>query len=257
MYKTVEEKIQSAAFPRLKSERQFGANVLPLLQSLIPVRMMADGVVPEARVWNVGTTSRIIGYCGKASDVQLPGGIHTGAKIKQLIEDITSYPVRDETNKFVIFSEFREVQAAIRTALERAGHRTLTLEGSMSAVKRGKIIQQFAEDVEVSAMVFSMRLGACGLTLTMANVVVLFEVGVDHALELQAVNRIHRIGQTRPVETLTYVTEDTVDERMMTVRHRRGLPRYFGDLEKIKKEKGGTSFTKLDEMRILFDWSPC
>ncbi|KAI0563117.1 P-loop containing nucleoside triphosphate hydrolase [Gracilaria domingensis] len=126
----------------------------------------------------------------------------------------------------------------------------------MSAVKRGKIIRQFSEGVEVSAMVFSMRLGACGLTLTMANVVVLLEVGVDHALELQAVNRIHRIGQTRRVETLTYFTEDTVDERVMTVRHRWGLPRYFGDLDKIKREKGDTGCTKLDEMRTIYDWSP-
>eukprot|EP00178_Gracilaria_changii_P002072 TRINITY_DN13092_c0_g1_i1.p1 TRINITY_DN13092_c0_g1~~TRINITY_DN13092_c0_g1_i1.p1 ORF type:complete len:1313 (+),score=203.21 TRINITY_DN13092_c0_g1_i1:114-3941(+) len=255
-YKTVEEKMQSFAFPGLKDDRQFRGQVLALLQMLMPVRMIADGIVPEPRVFEQGSTRRVFGYHAKAASEQLPGGIQNAAKIKQLIQDVTTYRTSDECNKFVIFSEFRDVQVAIKVALERAGHRTLTLEGSMSAVKRGKIIRQFAEDIEVVAMVFSMRLGACGLTLTMANVVVLFEVGVDYALEMQAVNRIHRIGQTRSVETLTYVTEGTVDERIMTVRRKRGLPRYFGDGEKIKKETAGKSFSKLEEMRILYDWSP-
>ena len=60
------------------------------------------------------------------------------------------------------------------------------------------------------------------MTLTSANHVMLLEPGLNRATEDQAVGRVHRLGQTRPVHTHTYITSGTVDERMVDLRRRKG-----------------------------------
>lgn len=259
-YNNIERDVQRATSRKLDKAKLGRGDVLPLMQGLLPLRMMADGIMPDADdKAKYRDPNRIsTGFRAQAASKQLPGGLQNKAKIRQLINDVSKYRSENLSNKFVIFSEFRDVQVAIQEELEAAGHVTFTLDGAMTAVKRGKVIRQFSEDMDAAAMIFSMRLGACGLTLTMANFVVLFDVGLDNALELQAVNRTHRIGQTRAVRTLTYVTEGTVDERIMDVRRKRGLPRYFGDTESTENNGNGEEkLSKMEELRCLYNWSPC
>lgn len=94
--------------------------------------------------------------------------------------------------------------------------------------KRGLELRKVAEASGAAVVLLSMRTVAFGVMLTMANVVVFFELGLNIALERQAVNREHRIGQTRLVEKPTYVTKGTVDERILMHERRWGRPGLSG-----------------------------
>ena len=120
----------------------------------------------------------------------------------------------------------------------------------MTAGRRGRIVRQLAEDVDTSVLVLSLAAGACGLTLTLAKVVVLFEVGLKMSAELQAINRIHRTRQTRPVETLTYIAKGPIDVRIVEIRKRRGQPRVMG--EEASGDSEGLS--TLEVYRIVFGY---
>jgi hypothetical protein len=75
-------------------------------------------------------------------------------------------------------------------------------------------VKLFAEDPAVKVFLLSLKAGAAGLTLTAANRVVLLEPALDPAVEQQAVARVHRIGQTRPVTITRLIVEDTVEEKV-------------------------------------------
>lgn len=241
VYEKVERHVTGRAFHILRQRKLALHSAAKLMCMMIPLRTIADGVQPVNR-----------GSGSDDGDIPLlPVMTGTGAKIKQLQRDVENERRQDPTAKFVVFTEFSNVKGAIQRTLKAAGYDVLTLDGSMTAHARGKQIQRFAEDNDAVAMVLSMRLGACGLTLTMANVVVLFEVGLKMATELQAVNRVHRIGQTRPVKTLTYVTEKSVDERMLAIRARQGQPRYVGD---VSPSTSSENLSTLEIYRHLFQY---
>lgn len=233
LYDAMESEAKTKAARYLRSEKSTGSNIIALRAMMIPLRVMADGVQPEKKSpASSGPRKKEENVPFALSKVKVekkPFAALDSSKIRQLVKDVQAYRAADPNSKFVVFTEFRNVKDKIQTTLKNHGLEVLTLEGNMSAGRRGKMIRMFAEDADAAVLVLSMRLGACGLTLTMANVVVLFEAGLDMAIELQAVNRIHRIGQTRQVETLTYVAEGTIDERMTDVRKRRGQPRVVGE----------------------------
>lgn len=80
---------------------------------------------------------------------------------------------------------------------------------------RKKALEQFQNDPPTTVFLLSVRAGAVGLTLTAATHVFLLEPCLNVALELQAVNRVHRIGQTKEVHVKYLVMKDSVEERIM------------------------------------------
>lgn len=246
-YGKLESDVKECASRLLRNQKSFGSHFVQLATMTRPLRIKADGVEPI-------TTQRE----GRKDETEgkkrmVPVAVPTrrrrvGAKVKQLLNDVRRYRDADSTAKFVVFTEFNPVKEEIKRTLQGNGFGVMTIDGGMTAGRRGTMIKNFAEDADAAALVLSMAAGACGLTLTMANVVVLFEVGLKMAMELQAVNRIHRIGQTRPVVTLTYVAKGTIDERIVEVRKRRGHPGVVGEVT----SNNGEEMSTLQVYRKLF-----
>jgi hypothetical protein len=86
-------------------------------------------------------------------------------------------------------------------------------------------IARFRDDPSVQVLLLHAGSAAAGLTLTQADLVVLLEPFLSPGDEAQAANRVHRIGQTRPVRCVTYFVEGTVEERLLAFRTRQ---REFG-----------------------------
>lgn len=108
-----------------------------------------------------------------------------------------------------------------------------TLSSGRDANSRGKIIRKFTESQVPCLLILQTQSAAYGLTLTVANVVVLFEVGLDISAEVQAVGRLLRTGQERKVEIITYVSVcdefSTVEQRVISLREMQGMTGYVGD----------------------------
>ncbi|MGH7102581.1 MAG: DEAD/DEAH box helicase [Acetobacteraceae bacterium] len=117
--------------------------------------------------------------------------------------------------KALVFSQFvAEPFGAQRLAGELTAFRPLLLTGSLSKEARTAVIQEFATDPARRLLIVSLRAGGLGLNLTAASAVFHFDRWWNPALETQAEDRAHRIGQERPVQVFTYLCNDTVEERI-------------------------------------------
>jgi len=94
--------------------------------------------------------------------------------------------------------------------------------GDTDATQRGQILDQFKADPLTSVCLLTKRAAGVGLNLTEANHVVICEPSIDAHEELQAIMRVHRIGQGRPVHVTKLYTKGSVDERVLARRSKRG-----------------------------------
>jgi SNF2 family DNA or RNA helicase len=117
--------------------------------------------------------------------------------------------------KALVFTQFVAVPfgaEAIARALKPLN--PLLLTGRMSAAARDDAMTQFATDPDRHVLVSSLRTGGVGLNLTAASVVFHFDRWWNPAVETQAEDRAHRIGQTRAVQVFAYLTPDSIEQRI-------------------------------------------
>ncbi len=125
------------------------------------------------------------------------GNIEMRSKIDYLLNDLKMLKEKDSKVKTLVFSQFQRTMNTLQTEIARAGLGCVTIEGHMTAFQRQKALDKFSTDDNTTVFLLSTRSGAAGLTLTAANHVYIMEPCLNSALELQAINRVHRIGQVR------------------------------------------------------------
>jgi SNF2 family DNA or RNA helicase len=117
--------------------------------------------------------------------------------------------------KALIFSQFVEEPFGVRRLAREIGDfRPLLLVGGLRPDMRAAIIDEFERDPARPVLLVSLRAGGLGLNLTAASCVFHFDRWWNPALETQAEDRTHRIGQRRPVQVFAYLCSDTVEERI-------------------------------------------
>jgi hypothetical protein len=95
------------------------------------------------------------------------------------------------------------------------------IHGAMTQKARSRALERFIADPTVTVFALSLRSGAVGLTLTAASRCYLLEPCLNEGTELQAVNRIHRLGQTKKVQIVTFVSKNSVEQRLLQLRAER------------------------------------
>ena len=139
----------------------------------------------------------------------------TGASAK--LDDLRRrlHDVAASGEKALVFTQFVAAPfgaEAIARALKPLD--PLLLTGRMSTAARDDAVAQFATDPGKRVLVASLRVGGVGLNLTAASVVFLLDRWWNPAVETQAEDRAHRIGQTRPVQVFGYLTPDSIEQRI-------------------------------------------
>ena len=131
--------------------------------------------------------------------------------------------------KSLVFSQFvEEPFGARRLARELAAFSPLLFVGDVDPVTRARRIADFERDPAHRTMVLSLKVGGVGLNLTAASHVFHFDRWWNPAVEVQAEDRAHRIGQSRPVHVYTYQCSNTIEERIEEIiSQKRTL---FGDV---------------------------
>jgi SNF2 family DNA or RNA helicase len=123
--------------------------------------------------------------------------------------------VADSGEKALIFSQFvEEPFGARRLAREFSDYTPLLFTGDTAPAVRASLVSEFERDPHRMLLILSLRAGGVGLNLTSASYVFHFDRWWNPAVEAQAEDRAHRIGQTRPVHTYAYICEDTIEERI-------------------------------------------
>ncbi len=138
----------------------------------------------------------------------------TSAKLETLIEQLTE--ITAEGHKALVFSQFTQLLALVRRQLDDRGIRYAYLDGRTR--KRQERVRHFQEDPACSAFLISLKAGGHGLNLTAADYVFLLDPWWNPAVEAQAIDRAHRIGQQRPVFAYRLIAQDTVEEKILQLQ---------------------------------------
>ena len=91
----------------------------------------------------------------------------------------------------------------------------------MNRIQRNQHLERFRLNERVNVMLISIRAGGVGLNLTHANRVYIMEPYWNPAVEQQAVDRVHRLGQTLPVTTIRFIANNTIEDRMVECQKRK------------------------------------
>ena len=142
------------------------------------------------------------------------------AKYDMLIELVQT--LIEGKHKVVIFSQYTRMLKIIREDLQQMGIAFSYLDGSSK--NRMSIVKQFNEDENIPVFLVSLKAGGSGLNLTGADTVIHYDMWWNPAVENQATDRVHRIGQTASVSSYKLVTLNTIEEKILELQNRkRGL----------------------------------
>jgi non-specific serine/threonine protein kinase len=166
-------------------------------------------------------------------------------KIEELVREVTE---NAGNHKLLVFSQFTEMLQLIKTEFEKAGISYCYLDGSTALNKRKEEVTRFQEDESIKAFLISLKAGGVGLNLTVADYVYLVDPWWNPAAEQQAIDRAHRIGQTRKVFAYKMICKDSVEEKILQLQERKKM--LADDL--IQEDAGFVKNLSREDVEFLF-----
>jgi superfamily II DNA or RNA helicase len=132
----------------------------------------------------------------------------------ELLEEVI-----DGGHRVLVFSQFVGMLALLKERLAAEKIEFCYLDGSTT--DRGAVVEQFQKNEAIPVFLISLKAGGVGLNLTGADTVIHFDPWWNPAVEDQATDRAHRIGQTKVVTSYKLITRDTVEEKILTLQNRK------------------------------------
>lgn len=153
----------------------------------------------------------------KASEFQ------SSTKIEALVDEVKKMQKRDPTAKGIVFSQFGVMLELVEFRLKRDGISCVVFRGGMSMQARNDALIAFNSDPTLKIILISLKAGGEGLNLQIANHVFLLDPWWNPACELQAIQRAHRIGQTKEVRAVRLICADTIEEKILKLQEKKQL----------------------------------
>ncbi|KAG6404813.1 hypothetical protein SASPL_132389 [Salvia splendens] len=147
----------------------------------------------------------------------------TSTKIEALREEIRFMIERDSTAKAIVFSQFSSFLDLIHYALQESKVNCVNLDGSMSMEGKDTAIKKFTEDPNCRVILMALKAGGVALNLTVASHVFMMDPCWNPAIERQAQDRIHRIGQYKPIRIVKFIIENTIEEKVLKLQEQKEL----------------------------------
>ena len=142
----------------------------------------------------------------------------SSAKFEQLMELLEES--RTSGRRVLIFSQFTQMLAIVRGRLIREGTSYFYLDGQTSSEERVELCDRF-NNGEGNLFLISLKAGGTGLNLTGADTVILYDLWWNPAVEQQAANRAHRMGQENEVHVIRLIAKGTIEEKITQLQHKK------------------------------------
>ncbi|NND32276.1 MAG: DEAD/DEAH box helicase family protein, partial [Saprospiraceae bacterium] len=177
-------------------------------------------------------------------DATLPASKKQSIKIDMLLEQI-----KEElgNHRALIFSQFVSMLTLIRQALEKEKINYSYLDGSTT--NRKAAVDNFLEDPDCKLFLISLKAGNTGLNLVKADYVYIVDPWWNPAVEAQAIDRTHRIGQTKNIFAYKLICKDTIEEKILQLQKKK--KKIATDI--IQTDEKVFKALKKDELMALFD----
>ncbi|MEM6294281.1 MAG: DEAD/DEAH box helicase [Myxococcota bacterium] len=215
--------IRAATQDTIMKQLGEGGNVMAMLEALLRLRQAAchRALIP-----------------GHGTDGQAPS-----SKVALLLETLGTAVA--DGHKALVFSQWTSFLDLLEPHLKAAGHRFNRLDGSTK--DRGAVVDAFQAEGGPDVMLLSLKAGGTGLNLTAADHVFLMDPWWNPAVEDQAADRAHRIGQENPVLVHRLVAKDTVEERILALQDKK---RALAEAA-VGDGGGGASITRDELLELL------
>ncbi|MEM6292587.1 MAG: DEAD/DEAH box helicase [Myxococcota bacterium] len=184
----------------------------------------------------------------RLAPVEPPEPRTTSAKLDELLALLE--PLLASGHRVLVFSQFTSMLDLIAQRLNASGQPHLMLTGKTR--NRQALVDRFQAH-EVPLFLVSLKAGGTGLNLTAADTVILYDPWWNPAVEQQAIDRTHRIGQERPVTVYRLVCEGSVEERILALQaHKRELAQtVHGSTGADRPTRGGFALDEEDVETLL------
>ena len=195
----------------------------------------------QARMIALTAILRLRQICLSASLLN-PGSKGDSPKQECLADQLLE--LRDEGHSALVFSQFTSYLDLVEEGLQHRGLATIRLDGSTPVPRRKELVRSFQESTEPMVFLISLKAGGKGLNLTRATYVYHLDPWWNPAVENQASDRAHRIGQTAQVTVNRLLMRHTIEEKMMALKERK--LRLYRALLDDAADAAGVSLSKED-----------
>ncbi|KAG7143688.1 DNA repair protein RAD5 like [Verticillium longisporum] len=182
--------------------------------------------------------------------LQRVGKNSSSAKVVALISALRELRREHPRMKSVVFSQFTSFLTLIEPALTKSNIKFLRLDGTMAQKARAAVLNEFQEANQFTILLLSLRAGGVGLNLTTAKRVYMMDPWWSFAIEAQAIDRVHRMGQEDEVKVYRFIVEQSVEERMLKVQERKKfLATSLGMMSDEEKKH-----QRIEDIKALLDY---
>lgn len=223
-YESIKENIRSSLFIEIK-EKGLPAGKLSVINGLLKLRQACNS-------------------CELVKDEDL--FTYNSVKTTVLIEELQNIT---GTHKALVFSQFTSMLDLLERDFSKNNIACLRLDGSTPVDKRQELVNRFNEnDSPEKVFLISLKAGNAGLNLTAADYVFLFDPWWNTAVQQQAIDRTHRIGQTKTVFAYNMVCKNTIEEKIIHLQQRK---KKLAD-ELVTQEESFVKGLTEDDIEFLF-----
>ena len=158
-------------------------------------------------------------------------------------------------HRVLIFSQMVRMIDILEEYMHFCGHKMFRLDGSTDVFTRREMVNEFQENDDIFAFLLSTRAGGLGITLTAADTVIFYDIDWNPTMDSQAMDRVHRIGQTKQVVVYRLVCKGTIEEKILEraqEKHRIQKTVYSGGfkLQKVARESDVLKKSELKDMLL-------
>lgn len=177
----------------------------------------------------------------------------SSSKVEALLSILEASRKKDPTTKTVVFSQWTRFLDIIQVQLEKHGFKFVRIDGSMPPLARDASLSALDNDPECTIMLASLAVCSVGLNLVAANQAILADTWWAPAIEHQAIDRIHRLGQKKETNVFRLVMNGSIEERVLDIQEEKMklMSLAFADKSGGKKGKKGTTSTVAQIERLL------
>ncbi|CCF51296.1 uncharacterized protein UHO2_00721 [Ustilago hordei] len=192
-----------------------------------PVREMdlIEAIRTRPASSNAQDGGEVVG-AGLPAVIYVRNNLQTSTKVTALINHLNEIRAKEGGFKGVIFSQFTSFLDLIEPVLSRYRFRLLRLDGSTPQKVREKLLVEFqspSSSSETLLFLISLKAGGVGLNLTAASKIWLLDFWWNSSIENQAIDRVHRLGQTKQVSVFRYLVKDSIENRILLIQKRKDM----------------------------------
>jgi superfamily II DNA or RNA helicase len=219
--------------------------------------LIQDQGEKKAQIAMFAALMRLRQICSDPSAVPGVSFPELPVKVEHFLSSLQDHLENQES--VIVFTQFLSTLGRIGAELEKREIPHFTLQGSVSAKERLRLISEFQKSDKPAVMLMTLKTGGVGLNLTKASVVYHLEPWWNPAVENQATDRAHRMGQTKEVQVYSLLIQDSLEERIadLKVSKQKSFDRLFGQQESIEEgAESGTQFLSKEDFLYLLKPSP-